>query len=126
MTGILGPARRESGRSEARFEKWEFRKACEETLEVMERRGRVPGTVWIGSVPVAPADFLATLASEILQESPETGIPLKRGNFMAEKYAAEDSERVFDWVIHPAGFHAPNVMDLAKLQCWTLKPAALH
>ena len=75
---------------------------------------------------MAPADFLATLASEILQESPEIALYLTRGVFTAEKYAAEDSESVFDWVIHPAGFHAPHVMDLAKLQCWTLKPAVAH
>jgi len=126
MTGILGPARREPGQSVGRFQKWEFRRACEEALDVMERRGRVPEIVWIGSVPVAPADFLATLASEILQESPEIALSLTRGVFTAEKYAAEDSESVFDWVIHPAGFHAPHVMDLAKLQCWTLKPAVAH
>jgi len=125
-TGILGPVRRESGRSEGRFEKWEFRRSCKEALDVMERRGRVPEIVWMGSVPVAPADFLATLASEVWNESPETGLSLKKGNFTAEKYAAEDSERVFDWAIHPAGFHAPHVMDLAKLQCWTLKPAVAH
>ena len=28
------------------------------------------------------------------------------------------------WLIHPAGFRAPRVMELARLQCWTLKPAA--
>jgi hypothetical protein len=28
-------------------------------------------------------------------------------------------------VIFPEGFHAPRIMELARLQAWTLKPALL-
>ena len=48
------------------------------------------------------------------------------GNFTADKYVANDDPRIFNWVIHPEGFHAPKLMELAKLQAWTLKPAVLR
>jgi hypothetical protein len=40
-----------------------------------------------------------------------------------ERFVSEDSPAVFDWVIHPPGFHAPRIVEQAKLQAWTLKPA---
>jgi hypothetical protein len=36
---------------------------------------------------------------------------------------ADDSPKLWGWVIFPEGFHAPRLMELAKLQAWTLKPA---
>ena len=37
---------------------------------------------------------------------------------------ADDSLDLWKWVIFPHGCHAPKLMSLAKLQAWTLKPAA--
>jgi hypothetical protein len=37
-----------------------------------------------------------------------------------------DGVRSFDWVIHPEGFQAPQLLDMARLQAWTLKPAVLR
>jgi len=42
-----------------------------------------------------------------------------------EKYIAKDAARAFDWPIHPEGFSAPALLELARLQAWTLKPALL-
>jgi hypothetical protein len=39
---------------------------------------------------------------------------------------AEDSPGLWGWVIFPEGFHAPHIMELARLQAWTLKPAVLQ
>ena len=123
IPGLLGPFRRESAELPARVERWEFGKACADTLEVMTQAGHVPSVVWIGSKPVAPADFLATLASEVLEETPGPSLEMRHGVLEVERYAAEDSPRLFDWVIMPEGLRAPHVMDLARLQCWSLKPA---
>ena len=41
----------------------------------------------------------------------------------AAKYVAADDPSLWKWVIFPPGFHAPNVMALAKREAWTLKPA---
>ncbi|HEY9434561.1 MAG TPA: hypothetical protein VI260_24125, partial [Blastocatellia bacterium] len=53
-------------------------------------------------------------------------ITLRQGNFTANRYVAEDSPRLWGWVIFPEGFHAPKIIELARLQAWTLKPALLH
>jgi hypothetical protein len=42
------------------------------------------------------------------------------------KYVAEDAPRLWGWVIFPPGFRAPHLMDVARRQAWTLKPAVLH
>ena len=41
-----------------------------------------------------------------------------------ERFVAEDSPDLFGgWIIHPEGFRAPRIVEMAKLQAWTLKPA---
>jgi hypothetical protein len=42
-----------------------------------------------------------------------------------EKYVSKDALRSFSWPIHPEGFSAPELLELARLQAWTLKPARL-
>ena len=49
----------------------------------------------------------------------------KTGRFTSDAYVAEDSPKLWGWVIFPEGFHAPRIMELARLQSWTLKPALL-
>ena len=36
-----------------------------------------------------------------------------------------DDPKLWGWVIFPPGFQAPAMMELAKRQAWTLKPAVL-
>ena len=41
-----------------------------------------------------------------------------------ERFVAEDTPDLFGgWIIHPEGFRAPRIVEMAKLQAWTLKPA---
>ena len=43
---------------------------------------------------------------------------------LPEKHVAEDTPDLFGgWIIHKADFRAPKLMELARLQAWTLKPA---
>ena len=45
---------------------------------------------------------------------------------LTERHVAEDTPGLFGgWVIHKENFRAPKVMQLARLQAWTLKPARL-
>jgi hypothetical protein len=107
-----------------------FRDAVSGAADEMRVQGHVPARVFVGAVPVAPADFLQAAAA-VAASLPETGprafprtVAIKSGMRVAtERFVAEDSPAVFDWVIHPAGFHAPRIMGHAKLQAWTLKPA---
>jgi hypothetical protein len=38
---------------------------------------------------------------------------------------AKDDPKLWGWVIFPPGFRAPALMELARRQAWTLKPAML-
>ena len=78
---------------------------------------------------MSPADYLATLARTledvIGRARPPTNVARREGRYTADRYVAEDSPDLWGWVIFPEGFHAPRIMELARLQAWTLKPALL-
>jgi hypothetical protein len=124
IPGLLGPFRQEAAEPPGNVGQWEFRNACADTLDFMSQQHHVPPAIWIGARPVLPADFMASLASEVLEDSPGGSLELRRGRFSAARYAAEESSSLFNWIIMPDGFRAPHVMELARLQCWSLKPAA--
>ena len=42
------------------------------------------------------------------------------------KYVSADDPKLWPWVIFPPGFKAPAMMELARRQAWSLKPAVLH
>ena len=49
---------------------------------------------------------------------------LKGTSVATERYVADDTPDLFGgWIIHPEGFRAPRIVEMAKLQAWTLKPA---
>lgn len=93
------------------------------------RNKRMPDEVWIGVNSIGPQDYLATLAV-VMQDLLTSGsrpqqITIQQGRYTADKYIAVDSPELWGWVIFPEGFHAPKIMELARLQAWTLKPALL-
>jgi hypothetical protein len=118
------------GSRQARFGWAAFARAVRETAEFCRSAHRVPEEVWIGSESLSPADYLATLsgAFDTLIASGKTpaDVPRREGRFTADRYVAQDSERLWGWVIFPEGFHAPHIMELARAQAWTLKPAVVQ
>jgi hypothetical protein len=91
---------------------------------------RMPDAIWIGTEAMSPADYLATLAGvvELIVTTghPPAEVERRTGRFTADQYVAEDSPALWSWPIFPPGFHAPHLMELARLQAWTLKPAVLR
>ncbi len=126
---LLGPTRiyqKGAGQSEVRIvSSGEFMNAVKSVAANCRRTGHVPNEVLIGSFTISPEDYLATLASIAMEANLPHKIAIKKGNFTADKYVADDDPKIFNWVIHPEGFHAPKIMELAKLQAWTLKPAVM-
>jgi hypothetical protein len=90
----------------------------------------VPDEVWIGARSLSPADYLATLAQAFENLATSGAAPAEiakvEGIFTADRYVAEDSTQLWSWPIFPEGFHAPRIMELARLQAWTLKPAVIR
>ncbi len=116
----------------------QFREAVLDTQEFIQTQKRIPSRVFIGADAVAPADFLFALAwaydqqrqngIESLVTSTATrtgGIPLRKSlSVLPVKFVAQDTPNLFGgWIIHKEGFRAPKILEIARLQAWTLKPA---
>jgi hypothetical protein len=90
---------------------------------------QVPGVVWLGSTPVPPENYLLALAEVSTDLSKGRTLPhtvtIAPAQLVVAEYIAKDSVKLWDWPIFPNGFHSARLMDFARLQAWTLKPAIL-
>lgn len=128
---LYGPARSFTasvgGTKPTTIRQIEFAETVKDVARFQQTHGRVPDEVWLGAQSIAPQDYLATLGA-VLENWPtqlNATITLRQGKFTADRYVAEDSPKLWGWVIFPEGFHAPKLMEVARLQAWTLKPALL-
>jgi polysaccharide deacetylase len=134
LTALDGPARAFSpsaGTLHSSTFPWPaFANAIRDTAAFCRAQRRIPDEVWIGAESISPADYLATLggALERVLGSGDlpTNVERRPGRYTADRYVAQDSPDLWNWIIFPEGFHAPRLMELARLQAWTLKPAVLH
>jgi hypothetical protein len=127
----LGPTGRAPLLSEpVRTDASQFQRTCRDVADYLDKHGRIPSAVWLGSRPVPPEAYLCALARVARlrldgKELPET-IEIKPAKLAAAQYVSDDDpKKLWGWVIFPPGFRAPALMELAKKQAWTLKPAAL-
>ena len=61
----------------------------------------------------------------IEKAEPPESVAVGAATLDAAQYVAHDSPGLWDWPIFPEGFHSQHLMDLARVQAWTLKPALL-
>jgi len=97
--------------------------------DYIKKHGRLPGTVWLGSTGVPPEAYLKALAKAAIPtlqglETPEEFM-VEPAKLDAAKHVSGDDPKLWGWVIFPPGMKAPEMMDLAKRQAWSLKPAML-
>ena len=120
---VDGPARRgETTFREASIPRPVFDRARADASAFIEREGRLPDHVWLGSARLSLADFAATLAGD----TGDPAVPVRRGRLALERHITRDAAGAYDWVIHPQGFAPEDLLDQARLQAWTLKPARLR
>jgi hypothetical protein len=108
-----------------------FRSATLDTLNFIQTEHRVPARVFIGPDAVAPADFLVALAQTYDFHRQKGKLPLDEGvtlpcnsEVLPARHIAHDTPELFGgWIIHKEGFRAPKILEIARLQAWTLKPA---
>jgi hypothetical protein len=127
---VYGPVRKaERVSKELPITAHEFATACLDVQSALEKNSQIPSDIWAGSHALAPADYLATLAAAIealiTVGKPNSAVLVRSGNFTADQYVAQASSDIWTWPIFPEGFHSPQIIELAKLQAWTLKPAIL-
>jgi hypothetical protein len=107
----------------------QFTRTAADVADFLRKQGRVPSSVWLGSVRVPPEAYLRSLAEVTAaladgKPAPEK-VEIKPARLTAGEYVSEDGPGLWGWVIFPRGFRAPAMMELARRQAWTLKPALL-
>ena len=108
----------------------QFLRTAADVSDSVRVHGRIPPAVWLGSQAVPPEAFLHSLALVALDMADgkpiAKSIEIKPARLASAKYVADDKPSLWKWVIFRPGFHAPHVMELAKREAWTLKPAILN
>jgi hypothetical protein len=99
-----------------------FQKAVSDAADFVRRFQRLPSQVFVGSDTLSLADFAATLAGSVDRRGT---IEVVHGNIQFDRYFASDGRTPFNWIIHPEGFNGAPLLDLGRLQGWTLKPARI-
>jgi hypothetical protein len=122
-----GPAPGMAGGGKMEVAWSQFARTVLDVADQLDKTNRVPNAVWLGSQAISPESYLVALAQATgtltLKGEPPDSVTVGPERLAAAQYVADDSPTLWDWTIFPPGFHAPNLMSLAKLQAWTLKPA---
>ena len=105
----------------------ELVKACRWLVDYFNAAHQLPYRIEAGGIEIAPKDFLANLGRvtelALAGERIPARIAISRGNLVVSRYVGETA--LWGWSVFPEGFDAPELVELAKLQSWTLKPALL-
>lgn len=109
---------------------YQFEWAVQEVDSALRENSQVPTVVWVGRNPYPPASYLVALANvaDVLLEGnqPSQEVTLAPADLDASKYVAKNTPQVWSWPIFRPGFNGQHLLDLARLQAWTLKPALLR
>lgn len=87
---------------------------------------QLPAHVQVGRNGLAPASFLATIGAALpgwLKGGSEDA-PIVGGRFIQGSHVPSSTS--WDWVIFPPDFDGDALLEMGKLQAWTLKPAPLR
>ena len=132
IPSLLGPDGEPPVRTTPVHLEWSaFVTALNDVVAYLEKNQRVPARVFLGPDPVSPASFLIGMAKVFTVTQQSGALPLKAGvdlpaqvELLTAHRVAEDTPGLFgDWIIHKENFRAPQVLKVARLQAWTLKPA---
>lgn len=119
---LLGPINPQPEHSVIRSPLNQYERTLQDVVSFMAAEGRIPDTVWLGSQAVSPESFMVTTASFLLSEQTASELVFEPAELHPAKHVRNDKD-LWDWVIFPPDFEAPEMMELAKRQSWTLKPA---
>src|SRR5262249_38127699 len=105
----------------------QFSRTVNWTIEYIGHHHRIPSTVWLGSNGVPPEAFYTSLARvtvSLLDGKPPETVVTRPATFTIGARVADDSPKIWGWLF-PEGWHAPQMMALARRQAWTIKSAIL-
>ena len=124
----LGPIRPAPVHREITATASQFQRTIADVAQYLQQQRQVPDVVWLGSDAVSPESYLVTLAGAALCLA--EGRPFQesvrfRPATLASAQRVRNDRDLWSWTIFPSGFEAPEMMELARRQAWTLKPALL-
>lgn len=128
---LYNPTRRPADSARDVSVSWDvFRCALPSVMWHIGRHRSVPNEVRLGDRVVAPHDYLGALARIVVRlidgESPPDEVRIEPVVCRFEDAVDEAAARgAWKSSMMPAEFSAPSMIDLAKLEAWTLKPAVL-
>jgi hypothetical protein len=132
VKGLLGPDNASLASTVTSHLQWAaFRDTTLDVLNFIETEHCVPSQVFVGAETVPPSDFLVALAATYEFSRRNGRLPITEGVAMPKnvelasaRHIGQDTPELFGgWVIHKGGFRAPKILEVARLQTWTLKPA---
>ncbi len=107
----------------------QFTRTVADVADFVAKEKRMPTAVWLGSKAVPPESYLNALARVAIGlvdgQKPAETVMVQPAVLAAADHVAADAPNLWGWVIFPRDFRAPAMMELAKRQAWTLKPAVL-
>jgi hypothetical protein len=127
-SNIYGPSLSSGRLTESIEVPWsQFQRSVQDLHNFIQLSHQIPNAVWLGSTPVPPEAFLVAMARIATKNTANGSAPnivkITPAQLATEHYIAEDSPKLWSWPIFPPGFHSEHLMELARLQAWTLKPA---
>jgi hypothetical protein len=107
----------------------QFARASIDVSEFLTTHQSIPNAVWFGSTAVTPEAYLLALAEAtralVSGGRPPDFVTALPAELAAAQCVAKDAPSIWAWPIFPPGFHSVHLMELARLQAWTIKPAIL-
>ena len=129
--GVFNPTRRFEAPAREFSGTWdEFVQSVKAAASFVKEQGHVPDFVAFASRKVSPHDYLAAcarvLAALLAGKPPPDKVAVRPARAAMEAYVDEEAAKS-GWKLFmlPPGFRAPGLIELAKLETWTLKPAVL-
>lgn len=121
---VEGPVARGVTTVRSPIPRWLFEQGKTDAAAEIRTHRRLPSRIWIGADTLSLGDFTATLAAD---DGKSATVAVRTANLQElESYVGTDARKLFNWVIHPESFEGKNILELARLQTWTLKPARLR
>lgn len=130
IKGVLGPVRSSQTEPTLINPPWHaFAESLVDAKNFLSIHNHIPSEILVGAEPVAPDDYLSTLACHfpaIINGASPAAIHVRKANRHLEDHIDENAVRLnWAWLDTQGRFQAPRLLELAKLQTWTLKPATL-
>jgi len=126
LSSPLGPARRVGVPADGRTTVADVVRAARQARAAIKAANRLPDAVWLGATEIGPGTAFAAM-SQVLAAALAGGaaesVAISSPRLLLEDQVGADEREMWGWTIFPRGFSAPDLLELTRLQTWTMKPA---